>query len=112
MWSYHFVSPFKFIRRYLVKSNICPLRFFFRVFSESKQLKKQLLQMEEASLPLPLAHPLLTIGDVPPPPSNSFQLEVELRKIGSQPEAVYRYLRVSKPETRLFYVDSTSCCQF
>ncbi|XP_020490468.1 RNA polymerase II-associated protein 3 isoform X2 [Labrus bergylta] len=35
---------------------------------------------------------------VPPPPTNSFQLEADLRKVGNQPEAVYRYLRQIKPE--------------
>lgn len=37
----------------------------------------------------------LTVTDLPPPPTNSFQLEAELRKIGQQPEMIYRYLRVS-----------------
>lgn len=35
-------------------------------------------------------------ADLPPPPSNSFELESQLHKIGKQPEVVYRYLRVSK----------------
>uniref|UniRef100_A0A668AYQ2 RNA polymerase II-associated protein 3 n=1 Tax=Myripristis murdjan TaxID=586833 RepID=A0A668AYQ2_9TELE len=35
--------------------------------------------------------------DLPPPPTSSFQLEADLRKIGKQPESVYRYLRQVKP---------------
>ncbi|XP_032445947.1 RNA polymerase II-associated protein 3 [Xiphophorus hellerii] len=36
-------------------------------------------------------------SDVPPAPSNSFQLESDLRKLSKQPEAVYRYLRQISP---------------
>ncbi|XP_054911563.1 RNA polymerase II-associated protein 3 [Poeciliopsis prolifica] len=36
-------------------------------------------------------------SDVPPAPSNSFQLEADLRKLSQQPEAVYRYLRQISP---------------
>lgn len=32
---------------------------------------------------------------LPPPPTSGFQLEADLRKIGNQPEVVYRYLKVS-----------------
>lgn len=82
---------------------------FRRVLSESKQLK-QLLEAEAAnhqpSFPVS-PPPLLTIGELPPPPSSSFQLEAELRKIGNQPEAVYRYLRVSSNLTGCLHVDGT-----
>ncbi|XP_056132350.1 RNA polymerase II-associated protein 3 isoform X2 [Lampris incognitus] len=33
-----------------------------------------------------------------PPPTNSFQLEADFRKIGNQPEMIYKYLRQIKPE--------------
>ncbi|XP_043964407.1 RNA polymerase II-associated protein 3 [Gambusia affinis] len=36
-------------------------------------------------------------SDVPPAPSNSFQLESDLRKLSKQPDAVYRYLRQISP---------------
>uniref|UniRef100_A0A3P9K856 RNA polymerase II-associated protein 3 n=1 Tax=Oryzias latipes TaxID=8090 RepID=A0A3P9K856_ORYLA len=36
--------------------------------------------------------------DLPPPPSNCFQLEADLRKMRNQPQAVYRYLRQIQPE--------------
>ncbi len=31
---------------------------------------------------------------IPPPPSSSFQLEADLRKISRQPQSTYRYLKV------------------
>lgn len=42
----------------------------------------------------PTAAPPSTVTDLPPPPTSSFQLEATLRKIGKQPEVIYRYLRV------------------
>lgn len=42
--------------------------------------------------------PSSTATDIPPPPTNSFQLEADLRKIGPQPELIYRYLKQIKPE--------------
>lgn len=42
--------------------------------------------------------PSLPVMDIPPPPANSFQLEADLRKIGSQPEIVYSYLKQMQPE--------------
>lgn len=68
-----------------------------QVPSESKQPKRP-AQAEAASHPpLSTCHSL-TVGELPPPPSSSFQLEAELRKIGNQPEAVYRYLRQIQPD--------------
>ncbi|KAM8909217.1 RNA polymerase II-associated protein 3 isoform 1-T2 [Spinachia spinachia] len=49
----------------------------------------------------PLEPPASTpsaVADLPPPPTNSFQLEADLRKIGNHPEGIYRYLRQIKPE--------------
>ncbi|KAJ0012530.1 hypothetical protein NQD34_016864 [Periophthalmus magnuspinnatus] len=40
----------------------------------------------------------LQVVDIPPPPPNSFQFEADLRKIGSQPEIFYSYLKQIKPE--------------
>lgn len=72
-----------------------PCVLFPRVPSESKQPKRP-AQAEAASHPPLSTRHSLTVGELPPPPSSSFQLEAELRKIGNQPEAVYRYLRVSR----------------
>ncbi|RXN08123.1 RNA polymerase II-associated 3 [Labeo rohita] len=35
---------------------------------------------------------------IPPPPSNSFQLEADLRKISRQPQSTYRYLKQISPD--------------
>ncbi|KAM6961969.1 RNA polymerase II-associated protein 3 [Tautogolabrus adspersus] len=48
--------------------------------------------------PEPSTNPSPAEADLPLPPTNSFQLEADLRKIGNQPEAVYRYLRQIEPE--------------
>lgn len=40
-----------------------------------------------------------TVTDPPPPPTSSFQLEADLRKIGKQPEMIYKYLWQIKPES-------------
>ncbi|XP_041819936.1 RNA polymerase II-associated protein 3 isoform X2 [Chelmon rostratus] len=60
---------------------------------QSKQPVKEISHPPE-----PSAHPSSTVTDLPPPPTNSFQLEADLRKIGNQPEVIYRYLRKIKPE--------------
>ncbi|XP_034434552.1 RNA polymerase II-associated protein 3 isoform X1 [Hippoglossus hippoglossus] len=39
------------------------------------------------------------VTDLPPPPTSSFQLEADIRKIGKQPEVIYRYLRQIKAES-------------
>uniref|UniRef100_UPI0037E75945 RNA polymerase II-associated protein 3 n=1 Tax=Semicossyphus pulcher TaxID=241346 RepID=UPI0037E75945 len=59
---------------------------------------KQPPQKEIAHPPDLSTNPSPTVTDLPPPPSNSFQLEADLRKIGNQPEVIYRYLRQIKPE--------------
>lgn len=41
--------------------------------------------------------PSLPVMDVPPPPANSFQFEADLRKIGSQSDIVYSYLKQLQP---------------
>ncbi|CAK6959849.1 RNA polymerase II-associated protein 3 isoform X1 [Scomber scombrus] len=46
----------------------------------------------------PSAKPSSILTDPPPPPTSSFQLEADLRKIGNQPEVIYRYLTQIKPE--------------
>ncbi|XP_060927181.1 RNA polymerase II-associated protein 3 [Limanda limanda] len=40
-----------------------------------------------------------SVKDLPPPPTSSFQLEADIRKIGKQPEVIYRYLRQIKAES-------------
>ncbi|KAG8005820.1 RNA polymerase II-associated protein 3 [Nibea albiflora] len=59
---------------------------------------KQAAQEEIACSPEPSAVTSTTVADVPPPPTNSFHLEADLRKIGNKPDVVYRYLRQIKPD--------------
>ncbi|XP_034382637.1 RNA polymerase II-associated protein 3 isoform X2 [Cyclopterus lumpus] len=64
----------------------------------ASRLTKQPAQREIASPAEPPASPSSTVAELPPPPANSFQLEADLRKVGHQPEVIYRYLRQIKPE--------------
>ncbi|XP_030296050.1 RNA polymerase II-associated protein 3 isoform X2 [Sparus aurata] len=64
----------------------------------SNRKPKQPAPEETVHLPQPSASPSSTVTELPPPPTNSFQLEADLRKIGNQPEVIYRYLRQIKPE--------------
>ncbi|XP_068442594.1 RNA polymerase II-associated protein 3 [Clinocottus analis] len=61
---------------------------------------KQPAQREIAPPADPSASASSTAADcqLPPPPANSFQLEADLRRVGNQPEVIYRYLRQIKPE--------------
>lgn len=76
-----------------------------RVPSEIKQPKRP--PQAEVSTHPPLSTCSLIEGELPPPPSSSFQLEAELRKIGNQPEAIYRYLRVSRSLKGCLHADCT-----
>ncbi|KAM9846179.1 RNA polymerase II-associated protein 3 isoform 1-T2 [Aulostomus maculatus] len=63
-----------------------------QVVNATKQTPPAAAQEE----PLPPAE-LSAVSPLPPPPITSFQLEADLRKIGKQPEVIYRYLRQIKP---------------
>lgn len=71
---------------------------------ETKQPEQKEIAHAPVPVPVPVAVPAPsastspTVTDLPPPPTNSFQLESDLRKIGNQPEVIYRYLRQIKPE--------------
>ncbi|XP_037616866.1 RNA polymerase II-associated protein 3 isoform X2 [Sebastes umbrosus] len=64
----------------------------------SRQTKQPAQQEVAHPPPAPSASSSSTAVDLPPPPTSSFQLEADLRKIGHQPEVIYRYLRQIKPE--------------
>lgn len=68
----------------------------------SQASEKQPKQPEQAETvhppPEPSTEPSSAGTDLPPPPTNSFQLEADLRRIGNQPETVYRYLKQIKSE--------------
>uniref|UniRef100_A0A1A8EI18 RNA polymerase II associated protein 3 n=1 Tax=Nothobranchius korthausae TaxID=1143690 RepID=A0A1A8EI18_9TELE len=59
------------------------------------QSSRQPLQEVTVDPPAPSNTSSSSVGDIPAPPANSFQLESDLRKIRTQPELIYRYLRVS-----------------
>uniref|UniRef100_A0A3Q2WQ21 RNA polymerase II-associated protein 3 n=1 Tax=Haplochromis burtoni TaxID=8153 RepID=A0A3Q2WQ21_HAPBU len=69
---------------------------------ELSEVPSQPKQPEQAETvhppPEPSTEPSSTGTDLPPPPTNSFQLEADLRRIGNQPETVYRYLKQIKSE--------------
>ncbi|XP_034529880.1 RNA polymerase II-associated protein 3 [Notolabrus celidotus] len=59
---------------------------------------KQTVKEEMVHPPEPSTNPSPSVPELPPPPTNSFQLEADLRKIGNQPEVIYNYLKQIKPE--------------
>uniref|UniRef100_A0A8C6M8K8 RNA polymerase II-associated protein 3 n=1 Tax=Nothobranchius furzeri TaxID=105023 RepID=A0A8C6M8K8_NOTFU len=61
------------------------------------QSSRQPLQEVTVAPPAPSNTSSSSVGDIPAPPANSFQLESDLRKIRTQPELIYRYLRQIKP---------------
>ncbi|XP_059181867.1 RNA polymerase II-associated protein 3 [Centropristis striata] len=76
--------------------------------SEQLSVRRQTKQAEQEKMVHPPKCPessSSTETDLPPPPSSSFQLEADLRKIGNQPQVIYRYLRQIKPEayTNIFH---------
>ncbi|XP_028307252.1 RNA polymerase II-associated protein 3 isoform X2 [Gouania willdenowi] len=58
-------------------------------------------KMQEVSVPPlePQTAPPSTEPDLPPPPTHSFQLEADLRRIRNHPDLVYRYLKRIQPES-------------
>lgn len=42
--------------------------------------------------------PSVQLEVIPPPPTNSFQLEADLRKLGNHPELTYQYLKQIQPD--------------
>lgn len=68
----------------------------------SQASEKQPKQPEQTETvhppPEPSTEPSSTGADLPPPPTSSFQLEADLRRIGNQPETVYTYLKQIKSE--------------
>lgn len=65
--------------------------------SQTSRQVKQPAQEETCQSPEPSPITCHAVTDLPPPPTNSFQLEADIRKIRSQPEAIYRYLRQIEP---------------
>lgn len=64
--------------------------------------KQNVLQKEEkvpgkTNQSLSVSSSSVQLEVIPPPPTNSFQLEVDLRKIGNHPELTYKYLKQIQP---------------
>uniref|UniRef100_A0AAV2IX03 RNA polymerase II-associated protein 3 n=1 Tax=Knipowitschia caucasica TaxID=637954 RepID=A0AAV2IX03_KNICA len=63
------------------------------------------------SAPNTSVQPSSPVMDLPPPPLNSFQFEADLRKIGSQDEIIYSYVKQIKPEAyqKIFHNSLEPC---
>lgn len=75
---------------------IAPLRLFsyFRG-PEGDAVRAQTQKHREETVSIPTEPPATPSTEVvPPAPTNSFQLEADLRKIGNGPEVIYKYLKV------------------
>uniref|UniRef100_A0A673Z4S1 RNA polymerase II-associated protein 3 n=1 Tax=Salmo trutta TaxID=8032 RepID=A0A673Z4S1_SALTR len=79
---------------------IAPLRLFsyFRG-PEGDAVRAQTQKHREATVSKPTEPPATPSTEVvPPAPTNSFQLEADLRKIGNGPEVIYKYLKQIQPQ--------------
>ncbi|XP_070996878.1 RNA polymerase II-associated protein 3-like isoform X1 [Oncorhynchus clarkii lewisi] len=62
-------------------------------------VRAQTQQHREATVSEPTEPPATPSTElVPPAPTNSFQLEADLRKIGNGPEVIYKYLKQIQPQ--------------
>lgn len=76
---------------------IAPLMKLFSYFRghEGYAVRAQTQKHREATVSEPTEPPATPSTEVvPPAPTNSFQLEADLRKIGNGPEVIYKYLKV------------------
>uniref|UniRef100_A0A8C5E0W3 RNA polymerase II-associated protein 3 n=1 Tax=Gouania willdenowi TaxID=441366 RepID=A0A8C5E0W3_GOUWI len=90
-----------FSNLYLLES---VLNLFFPVsllFLLTRLTSSREKKMQEVSVPPlePQTAPPSTEPDLPPPPTHSFQLEADLRRIRNHPDLVYRYLKRIQPES-------------
>ncbi|XP_055761153.1 RNA polymerase II-associated protein 3-like isoform X2 [Salvelinus fontinalis] len=66
---------------------------------EGYAVRAQTQQHREATVSEPTEPPATPSTElVPPAPTNSFQLEADLRKIGNGPEVIYKYLKQIQPQ--------------
>ncbi|XP_029597696.1 RNA polymerase II-associated protein 3 isoform X2 [Salmo trutta] len=66
---------------------------------EGYALRAQTQKHREATVSEPTEPPATPSTEViPPAPTNSFQLEADLRKIGNGPEVIYKYLKQIQPQ--------------
>uniref|UniRef100_A0A8C7F5N1 RNA polymerase II-associated protein 3 n=1 Tax=Oncorhynchus kisutch TaxID=8019 RepID=A0A8C7F5N1_ONCKI len=80
---------------------ITPLMRLFSYFRGpvGYAVRAQTQQHREATVSEPTEPPATPSTElVPPAPTNSFQLEADLRKIGNGPEVIYKYLKQIQPQ--------------
>uniref|UniRef100_A0A4W5MF24 RNA polymerase II-associated protein 3 n=1 Tax=Hucho hucho TaxID=62062 RepID=A0A4W5MF24_9TELE len=80
---------------------IAPLMRLFSYFRgpEGDAVRAQTQKHREATVSEPTEPPATPSTEVvPPAPTNSFQLEADLRKIGNGPEVIYKYLKQIQPQ--------------
>ncbi|XP_029617169.1 RNA polymerase II-associated protein 3 isoform X2 [Salmo trutta] len=66
---------------------------------EGDAVRAQTQKHREATVSKPTEPPATPSTEVvPPAPTNSFQLEADLRKIGNGPEVIYKYLKQIQPQ--------------
>uniref|UniRef100_A0A8C9RPA8 RNA polymerase II-associated protein 3 n=1 Tax=Scleropages formosus TaxID=113540 RepID=A0A8C9RPA8_SCLFO len=68
---------------------------------EGDHVKMELLRQKENTGDDQKASSLLQMVSVPPLPSNSFQLEADLRKLKNHPDTMYKYLKQMEPNLYL-----------
>ncbi|MCJ8743174.1 hypothetical protein PDJAM_G00090770 [Pangasius djambal] len=67
-------------------------------FGKQNVLHKEEKAPGKTDQPLSLSSSSIQHEVIPPPPTNSFQLEADLRKIGNHPELTYQYLKQIQPD--------------
>uniref|UniRef100_A0A8K9UF98 RNA polymerase II-associated protein 3 n=1 Tax=Oncorhynchus mykiss TaxID=8022 RepID=A0A8K9UF98_ONCMY len=80
---------------------LTPLMMLFSYFRGpvGYAVRAQTQQHREATVSEPTEPPATPSTElVPPAPTNSFQLEADLRKIGNGPEVIYKYLKQIQPQ--------------
>uniref|UniRef100_A0A8C9SYP4 RNA polymerase II-associated protein 3 n=1 Tax=Scleropages formosus TaxID=113540 RepID=A0A8C9SYP4_SCLFO len=99
----HFFTNFFIFENYSVqhvKATIPKLRPN-TVGHEGDHVKMELLRQKENTGDDQKASSLLQMVSVPPLPSNSFQLEADLRKLKNHPDTMYKYLKQMEPNLYL-----------
>uniref|UniRef100_A0A8K9XBH4 RNA polymerase II-associated protein 3 n=1 Tax=Oncorhynchus mykiss TaxID=8022 RepID=A0A8K9XBH4_ONCMY len=98
MW---FHAHYGFCVNVLTPVTLTPLMMLFSYFRGpvGYAVRAQTQQHREATVSEPTEPPATPSTElVPPAPTNSFQLEADLRKIGNGPEVIYKYLKQIQPQ--------------
>uniref|UniRef100_A0A8K9Y2E3 RNA polymerase II-associated protein 3 n=1 Tax=Oncorhynchus mykiss TaxID=8022 RepID=A0A8K9Y2E3_ONCMY len=99
--AFHEMKKIAIVRMWFLRLlTIAPLRLFsyFRG-PGGDAVRAQTQKHREATVSEPTEPPATPSTEVvPPAPTNSFQLEADLRKIGNGPEVIYKYLKQIQPQ--------------